>query len=88
MYIQMKITAFWDMAPFRKIEIDWRFRGAYCIASLGRPSPIKRRPSTTLQSALSVYNLHTYRRENLSSHIYSNVLAHSNMGNYVTFLEK
>jgi hypothetical protein len=27
----MKITAFWDIAPCNLVEVDPRFRGAYCI---------------------------------------------------------
>jgi hypothetical protein len=23
--------AFWDIAPYSLVEVDWRFRGAYCL---------------------------------------------------------
>jgi hypothetical protein len=32
----MKVTAFWHMAPCRIVEVDRRFRGAYCLPSSGR----------------------------------------------------
>jgi hypothetical protein len=27
----MKIIAFWDIAPCNLVEVDWLFRGAYCL---------------------------------------------------------
>jgi hypothetical protein len=27
----MKMRAFWDMGPYRLVEIDWRFKCAYCL---------------------------------------------------------
>jgi hypothetical protein len=27
----MKMTAFWDIAPYTLVEVDRRFRSAYCI---------------------------------------------------------
>jgi hypothetical protein len=60
----MKVAAFWDTAPCSLIEVDRRFRGAYCPRhqSLLSPSPwwwwqntpLKRRAaSTTLDGAIS-----------------------------------
>jgi hypothetical protein len=31
----MKMTAFWDIAPCSLIEVDRRFRGAYCVHHQG-----------------------------------------------------
>jgi hypothetical protein len=31
----MKTTAFWDVARCSLIEVDWRFRGAYCLPHEG-----------------------------------------------------
>jgi hypothetical protein len=31
----MKIIAFWDTAPFSLIEVNGRFRGAYCLHRQG-----------------------------------------------------
>jgi hypothetical protein len=30
----MKITTFGDIAPCSLVEVDWRFRGAYCLAPM------------------------------------------------------
>jgi hypothetical protein len=31
----MKMIAFWDMAPCSLVEVDGRFRGAYCLRHRG-----------------------------------------------------
>jgi hypothetical protein len=31
----MKLRVFWDVAPCSLIEVDWRFRGAYCLHHQG-----------------------------------------------------
>jgi hypothetical protein len=35
MAVSMKMTAFWDVAPCDLVEIDQRFRGAYCLHHQG-----------------------------------------------------
>jgi hypothetical protein len=29
--IKIKMSAFWDIVPCSLVEVDWRFRGAYCV---------------------------------------------------------
>jgi hypothetical protein len=31
----MMVTVFWDIAAFSLVEIDWHFRGAYCLCHQG-----------------------------------------------------
>jgi hypothetical protein len=31
----MKMAVFWDVAPCSLVEIDWHFRGAYCLHNQG-----------------------------------------------------
>jgi hypothetical protein len=72
------MTAFWDIAPCSLVEVDRRFRGAYCLhhqddelIALMIIAPLKRRSiSTTLHGAIfqkAVY-FPTRRNENLKSH--------------------
>jgi hypothetical protein len=35
MVASMKMTALWDTAPYNFVEVDWRFRGAYCLHHQG-----------------------------------------------------
>jgi hypothetical protein len=35
----MKVTAFWDMALCSLVEVDRRFRGAYCLHRQGDHRP-------------------------------------------------
>jgi hypothetical protein len=30
-----KLTAFWDIAPCSLFEVEWRFRGAFCLHNQG-----------------------------------------------------
>jgi hypothetical protein len=30
----LKMAVFWDEAPCSLVDIDWRFRGAYCLRRL------------------------------------------------------
>jgi hypothetical protein len=39
----MKMFVFWDVAPCSLVEIDRRFRGAYCLHNQGRFYQITRR---------------------------------------------
>jgi hypothetical protein len=34
--VSMKVTALWDVAPFSVVEIDRRFRSAYCSMRLSK----------------------------------------------------
>jgi hypothetical protein len=29
--LRLKVTALWDVAPYNFVELDRRFRGAYCL---------------------------------------------------------
>jgi hypothetical protein len=33
----MKFRIFWDVAPCSHVEVDWRFRGAYCLHHYSSP---------------------------------------------------
>jgi chloride channel 2 len=35
MAVSMKVIVFWDVAPCSLTEVDWRFRGAYCLHHQG-----------------------------------------------------
>jgi hypothetical protein len=39
-HTNIKITAFWDIAPYI-LEVDQRFRGAYCLHHQGDDAPLK-----------------------------------------------
>jgi hypothetical protein len=55
---KLKMIAFWDIAPCSLVEVDRRFRGAYCLRHC--PDGDYFNPEGC--------NLHTRRRENLKSH--------------------
>jgi hypothetical protein len=41
-YVSEKLnmmTAFWDIEPFNRIEVDQLFRGAYCLHHQGNDHP-------------------------------------------------
>jgi hypothetical protein len=61
----MKITALWDTAPCSLVEVDRSLRGAYCLHHQGDDETIRRYIPEQC-------NLHTRRRENLTSYL-SNV---------------
>jgi hypothetical protein len=43
----MKMSVFWDVAPFNLVESDIRFRGAFCLdLQYDKSSPLKRRSGT------------------------------------------
>jgi hypothetical protein len=55
------MTAFWDIAPCSLVEVDRRFRSAYCLHHQGeRPDTRRYIPEDS--------DLHARRRENLKSH--------------------
>jgi hypothetical protein len=39
MAANMKMTAFWDIVPCSLVEVDRRFRGAYCLHHQGDEGP-------------------------------------------------
>jgi hypothetical protein len=51
----VKMTAFWDIAPCSLVDVDRRFRGAYCLHHQSNPHrPLKRRSTPTrLHGAIS-----------------------------------
>jgi hypothetical protein len=55
----LKMIAFWDIPLCTVIEVNRRFRGAYCVHQQGE---------TTRRYIAEGYHLHTRRRENLKSH--------------------
>jgi hypothetical protein len=57
------MAVLWDVLLCRLVEIDWRFRGAYCLHHHG-PDDYE----TTRRNVLEDSHLHTLRRENLKSH--------------------
>jgi hypothetical protein len=60
------MVAFWDVAPCSLVDIDERFRGAYCLHHQDHTSET----SVRLHGATSqkTSNLDTCHRENLRSH--------------------
>jgi hypothetical protein len=56
------MAVFWDVAPCSMMEIDRRFRGAYCLHHLDDESYQTGRRNIPEDS-----HLHTRRRENLKS---------------------
>jgi hypothetical protein len=65
----MKIAGFWFFAPCSLVEIDWRFRGSYCLHHTGNNSEtsVTFYDTTLLNKPEDVY-LHTSHRENQNSH--------------------
>jgi hypothetical protein len=76
-----KTTAFWDIAPCILVEIDRRFRGAYCLHHQGDESSYCLMMGAVRISETSVYfnettwrcipescNLHSRRHENFKYH--------------------
>jgi hypothetical protein len=72
----LKMAAFGDTAPYSHVGVDRRLRGSYCLHP--RPdfwrqyAPLKRRVycnETTWHNIPEGCNLHTRRRENLTSHV-------------------
>jgi hypothetical protein len=49
----MKFRIFWDVAPCSHVEVDWRFRGAYCLHHQGSTHLWNRSTSTWLHGATS-----------------------------------
>jgi hypothetical protein len=43
----MWVRAFWDTAPCGLVELDRRFRGAYCLHHRDQYASLKRRSTTT-----------------------------------------
>jgi hypothetical protein len=58
----MKMTAFWDILPCSLVEVDLRFRGAYCFETTQRYIP-------------KSCHFHTHHHENLKSRILNNMFA-------------
>jgi hypothetical protein len=56
----MKMTVFWYIAPCSLVEIDRRFRGAYCLHNQGS--------APTRRNIPEGCHVHTRCRENLKSH--------------------
>jgi hypothetical protein len=72
--VLMKITAFWDIASCSLVEIDRRFRGAYCLWKVGQFLPDyktkhpKRQPSSYLppwEPEISAKTLIGYRNDDI-----------------------
>jgi hypothetical protein len=72
MVASMKLRALWDTAPCSLIEVDRRFRYAYCLQPLGVSSqyvPLKRRStSMRLHGAISQKAVINLRILNLYAH--------------------
>jgi hypothetical protein len=72
----MKMTVFWDMAPWSLVQVDWRFRDAYYLHHHGDEMIIvaARVSQNSVHICRSTQryipescHLHTRRRENLKS---------------------
>jgi hypothetical protein len=51
--VSMKFRVFWDVAPCSHVEVDWHYRGAYCLHHQGNDSLKYWSTSTRLQDATS-----------------------------------
>jgi hypothetical protein len=63
----MKMAVFWDFAPCSMVEIDQRFRGAYCLHHQGGVTVGKFLPDYMVQHPDGSH-FHIHHRENLKSH--------------------
>jgi hypothetical protein len=72
----MKMTAFWDIAPFSFVEVYIRFRGAYCLHhqlivlmmdAVNTSETSVDFYETTRHNIPEGYHLHIRRRENVKS---------------------
>jgi hypothetical protein len=75
-----KMTVFWYVAPCSLLEIDRRFRGAYCFHHQGDKIALMIEAVNTSKTLANLYettrcnipedgNFHTRRHENLKSHL-------------------
>jgi hypothetical protein len=70
----MKMAVFWDVAPCSLVDVDWCFRGAYCLHHQGRECWRWRQHLWNIAQFLPDYTaqypsrLHARRRDNLKSH--------------------
>jgi hypothetical protein len=48
--VSMNMTVFWDVAPCSLVEIDRRFRGAYCLYHQGRVEAV-----STSETSVNLY---------------------------------
>jgi hypothetical protein len=79
------MTVFWDVAPCSLVEIDRRFRGV--TASITKAIALMMEAASTSETSVNFYqttrrnnpedsHLHTHRRENLKSHMFTPIGAH------------
>jgi hypothetical protein len=73
MLLNLKVTVFWDVAPFNIVEIDRCFRGAYRLHHQGDEETVSTSETSvnfyekTRRNNLEDSNIHTRCRENLKS---------------------
>jgi hypothetical protein len=60
MTASMKFRVFWDVAPCSHVEVDQRFRGAYCLHDQGLVHPPDDGGSTHLKMSDN-FNVTTWR---------------------------
>jgi len=76
----MKFRVFWDVLPCSQVDIDRRFKSAYCLhhqaSFITLMMEVVRTSETSVNNYLTTRHyipedskLHTRRRENLKSHI-------------------
>jgi hypothetical protein len=76
----LKFRVFWDVAPCIQIDVDRRFRGAYCLHDKGDEIALMMEAVRTSETSVNINlttrryipeesKLHTRRRENLKSHM-------------------
>jgi len=53
MTASMKFRVFWDVAPCSHVEVDQRFRGAYCLHGQGLVHPPDDGGSTHLKMSVN-----------------------------------
>jgi hypothetical protein len=63
----VKMIVFWDIAPCSLVQVDRRFRGAYCLHPQGDETSVYFN-KTTRRCIPEGYHLHIRRLENPKSH--------------------
>jgi hypothetical protein len=69
-----KMIAVYFIAPCSVVGVDWRFRGTHCLHHQGDETETSVYFSETIRRCNPEGYLHTRRRENLKSQIYSSIL--------------
>jgi hypothetical protein len=72
----MKFRVFWDVAPCSHVEVDRRFRGAYCLHRQGYSS------ETSVNYSVTTWH---YILEDSELHVEEYTYRHETKGNLIQF---